>query len=343
LFSFLTLSSHHLLFCFVLPEQLITNCFWDVAKNGSSEDAKGRWLKYTPRFVCHYVMDHLLSVRYSNPDADEDSLFTIDNFKKVLGKMSHTHRRLDEDHSTPIVWRSSPRDLFSWDRMGPMLVVIPNTNLGPQVQQEADAELYPLQRSNSSKLKDLFFRQISCTHEVNFAQLNHIVIARLLLFKLRHPTGNTVVTASTKKPIDASHLETVFLGDGLKFTRFFDNPASATMQIQTVWKHYKKRTTKWEQIRQAAMYNSASWCSHGEHQIDVLQCTAAQEAQMVNCLHMQDSYFPIKQAERGCITRKFLLWLLEQKEWYNGLRSAGTLPSQPELRNHVGIVHARSL
>jgi hypothetical protein len=82
---------------YITPDQLIKNCFWDVAKDASATPPVGRWKKYTPRHVCHYVMDHILSVRYSSPEADVDSLFTTENFKKVLGRACVGHRRFGED------------------------------------------------------------------------------------------------------------------------------------------------------------------------------------------------------------------------------------------------------
>jgi hypothetical protein len=321
-------------------DQLITNCFWDIAKNGGREDPKGRWHKYTPRFVCHYVMDHILSVRFSNPTADENSLFTVDNFKKVLGRMNHVHRRVEEDTSCSVVWRSSPRDLVSWERMGPMLVRIPISH-GPQIEQEPIPELYPLARANVT-FKDLFFTQIGCSHPASFAQINHTIIARLIIYAQRHETASSAVRNAQTKPVDPSHLERVFIAPGLRLTMFFDTFQKAKDTIVTVWKHYKKQSPKWQIIKSRAMINDTTWVAHGERGIDVLQCTPTEESRMATLLEHPDSFHAVKMAESGWITRTFLLWLMQQKEWYNSERIRGTMPKERAVRAHCHILHDKT-
>jgi hypothetical protein len=320
---------------------LIQNCFWDVVKNGATENANKRWLKYTPTLVCHYIVDHILNVRFSNPDADETSIFTKEYFKKALGKTCQTHRRLDVDHSVAIVWRSSKRDLVSWDRMGPMLVRIPANNFGPQVQEDADPELYGLERSNLT-LRDLFFRAIQCSRETLVSQINHTVIARLIIFIIQHPDPGTVPSNPQRKPIDASHLERVWLGEGLKFTRFFDNPARANSVISSVWKHCKQNSAKWKIMKKAAEQNIGTWCSHGERGIDVLQLDQAENNNMNNSLLNANKRFAVKRAEKGHISRRFLLWLLEKKQWYDDQRNNGTLPREETVRDECQILGGRT-
>jgi hypothetical protein len=285
-------------------------------------------------------MDHILNIRFANPDADETSIFTISNFKKVLARTCQTSRRFDDDTSYAIVWRSSTRDLVSWDRMGPMLVMIPEANVGPQVPQPAVPELYPLQRSNT-RLNDLFFRNI-VTSRRSTPQINHVIIGRLILYALRHPNRATIPHGPRKKPIDASYFQRVSFGQGFKFTRFFDSPFHANSAIVTVWNHCKANNAKWQIIKTAAEINMDSWCAHGERGIDVLQCTQYEATQTDQLLTLDDSYDCVRRAENGYITRTFILWLLEKKEWYNSRRIAGVLPREDAVRAYCAIARERS-
>jgi hypothetical protein len=327
------------------PAQLIKNCFWDVAKDAAEAAPKGRWLKYTPRLVCHFIMDHLLSVHFANPQAEGSSLFTVDNFKKVLGRVCQSSRRLDVDNSDAIVWKSSPRDLVSWDRMGPMLVKIPGSNAGPQVEPEAIPELYAYARIRLD-VKDIFFKSVVATPGLLFAQINHIIIARLILFVMAHPPQGFVPRNPPKKPIDASHLERVWLGDGLKLTRFFDSFKAADEVIKAVWKHAQKDNDKWKILKARAIVNRDMWCSHGERGIDILQLSGEQETTMTRLIQLADASYAFRKAERGHISRSFLLWLLDKKEWYNttrlgGLGVSGRQPRVSEIRTHCDLPEGR--
>jgi hypothetical protein len=326
-------------FPFFFLDQLITNCFWDVAKNGSMQNPKGRWLKYTTRYVLHYVMDHILSIRASDPASDETALFTIDNFKRVLAKNCHSHRHQENDNSPVIVWRSSTRDLVSWNRAGPMIVKIPTTNNGPHLTPaEMPPDHYPLSRANI-QLKDAFFQNIGCTHHKSVIQINHILIGRLILFALRDPTAGA---QPMKKPIDYRIIERVSLGGGLFLTRFFTTQSHAEGSIHTVWKHYRENKLKWRKIKERAETNQLLWGNHGSDLIDILQTTAEDEALMDQRLSHADSFHCLKMAESGKITRKFLLWLLQMKEWYDNMRLGGTLPNAEDVREHCSILQPKS-
>jgi hypothetical protein len=228
----------------------------------------------------------------------------------------------------------------SWDRMGPMLVKIPGSNAGPQVEQEPIVQLYPHAMA-SKNAKDIFFKNIVATTGLQYVQINHIIIARLIIFVMAHPPQGFVPRNPPRKPIDASHLERVWLGDGLKLTRFFDTSKAADEVIKGVWKQYQKDTPKWQLLRAKAIVNRDTWCSHGERGIDILQLSGEQETTMTNLIQLADASYACRKAERGHISRSFLLWLMDKKEWYNTIRLGGRQPSVTELRIHCDLPPSR--
>jgi hypothetical protein len=164
----------------------------------------------------------------------------------------------------------------------------------------------------------------------------------LIIFIIQHPDPGTVPSNPQRKPIDASHLERVWLGEGLKFTRFFDNPARANSVISSVWKHCKQNSAKWKIMKKAAEQNIGTWCSHGERGIDVLQLDQAENNNMNNSLLNANKRFAVKRAEKGHISRRFLLWLLEKKQWYDDQRNNGTLPREETVRDECQILGGRT-
>jgi hypothetical protein len=238
------------------------------------------------------------------------------------------------------VLRSSVRELVAWARMGPMIVRIPITN-GPPIVIEPEGELFPMQRTVTIG-RDQFFKNVCRTVSTKSVLISHIIIARVILFTISNREVGAPVRAG--KPINDREISLVWVGQGLRFTRFFETTAKCREAINTVWRTLSKEppTPLSARLRRAATVNSESWVTHSVRGLDVLQAPHhSHETQMDDLLNLEDKFFALKRAERGYITRNFLIWLLSKKDWYNHYRGEGITPTEREVEVQCSILTIR--
>jgi hypothetical protein len=190
-----------------------------------------------------------------------------------------------------------------------------------------------------SRKRDDFFKHIVVTQDGDVAQINQILIGRIMLYiKSREPSrGKDNLTMSQRDMLRLTIDETK------DFSRFFDDQKKrkgSIAQMQKLLRPHTEfgHTDKAKAIFKAAEINESKWGRRGVGEIFITTYDDAIEMRMHQLLQEEDKTAAMRYAQKGYITNEFLVKLLEAKEKYNDWRQRKKDHSAERIRASLDIL-----